>query len=217
MRGGPAAAPSDRAPCPRPTGTPPRPPSAACRRPAYRPARSARAPRAFSPARHSHAHRRGWPARSSPIRSDRRAAGCRRRQARSGMPSWARVCRSALSARASASASSRGSELDQRIADADLAADLHEDGADDARGFGADLRLVGREQRAGEIHLPLDRDALRSGGLDGDGRTASPTVLARPGIAASRDPRADDRQRGTRENPVCDCHGPTAEMRTVSR
>ena len=110
-----------------------------------------------------------------------------------------------------------GLELDQRIADADLAADLHEDGADDARGFGADLRLVGREQRAGEIHLPLDRDALRGGGLDGDGRSRLPDGSGPTWYRCiPRSARAADRQRGTRENPVCDCHGPTAEMGTVS-
>ena len=54
---------------------------------------------------------RGSRARSSPRRSDRRAAACRRRHSGSAMPSWARVCRSALSARARASASSFGSSV----------------------------------------------------------------------------------------------------------
>ena len=74
-------------------------------------------------------------------RSLRRPARARCVSTGPRMPSWARVCSSALSARSSASASSLRLELDERRADLHLAADLDEHLADDARGLGADLGL----------------------------------------------------------------------------
>jgi hypothetical protein len=72
-------------------------------------------------------------------------------------------------------------EPDQRVADADLAADLDEHRPDDPGGLGADSRLVRGHERAGEIHLPLDRHPLNRRGVDGDRRPAGA-----PGLAAGR-------------------------------
>ena len=46
-------------------------------------------------------------------------------------------------------------ELHQDVAGADLGAELHRHLADDAGDLAADLRLVGREQRARQIDLAL--------------------------------------------------------------
>ena len=114
------------------------------------------------------ARRHGWPARSSPIRSRRRAAACRRRRSAPCMPSCARVWRSALSARASASASSCGSSLTSGSPTRTSRPISTSTSRTTPGGLGADLRLVRRHQRPGEVHLPLDRHPLNGRGVDRD-------------------------------------------------
>ena len=52
-------------------------------------------------------------------------------------------------------------EPHQHVADADLAPELDPHLADDAGDLAADARLVGRHQRAGQVHAALDADVLK--------------------------------------------------------
>ncbi len=88
-------------------------------------------------------------------------------------------------------------DLDERRADADFAADFHEHPADDAGRFRADLGLIGRQQRAGEVDLPLDGHPLDLGGVDGH-PSAGASALG-PAAAAAACRRDDERGEGWSE------------------
>ena len=90
-------------------------------------------------------------------------------------------------------------DLDQRRADADLPADLHQHAADDACGLGADPRLVGREQRAGQVDLPLDRHPLDVGRVDGHASARAPPLGPAAAASAGRHARARECRRGSHE------------------
>ena len=75
------------------------------------------------------------------------------------MPSCDRVCSSEASRPFEGEGQFPRLELDERRADVHLAADFDQDLADDARRLRADLRRVGRQQRAGQVNLALDGHA----------------------------------------------------------
>jgi hypothetical protein len=77
-------------------------------------------------------------------------------------------------------------DVHEHVAGADLASELHGHVANDAGDFAADLRLVGRHQGAGEIHLPLYRHALNRGRLDRHGGAAAASAAATGASAAAR-------------------------------
>ena len=82
-------------------------------------------------------------------------------------------------------------EPHERRADVHLGPDLDEHLADDAAGFGADLGLVGREQRARQVDLPLDRHPQHRGGVDRDGLGTPSLPLVRRVPASAGQHRGD--------------------------
>ena len=75
----------------------------------------------------------------------------------------------------------------EHVSGADLGSELHRYIADPACHFAADLRLIGREQCAGEVHLPLDGHPLHGGGLDGDhAATTAAAAATTPSTARGR-------------------------------
>ena len=85
------------------------------------------------------------------------------------MPSWARVWRSDASARSRASASSFVSSRTSGVPTFTSRADFNEHLADNACGLGADLGLVGRQEGARQVDLPLDGHPQHRRRVDRDG------------------------------------------------
>ena len=74
-------------------------------------------------------------------------------------------------------------EADQRIAGSHFGSKLHRHVDHDAGDFAAHLCLIGREQRARQIDLPLDRNPLEARCLGGHGCAAAASAASGARVA----------------------------------
>jgi len=71
-------------------------------------------------------------------------------------------------------------ELGERVADPHFGAELNRHLANDAGRFAADLGLVGRHERTGQVGVPFDIHATDGCGLDSNRSAATPAAPSSP-------------------------------------